>query len=46
VEKLNDHGYIDLGYSGFFNDVGMKKDWMPQPREIWVALLGKEGHQG
>jgi hypothetical protein len=39
-------GTCILGYSGFVNDVGMKKgEWIPQPRETWVALLGKEGHR-
>jgi hypothetical protein len=33
LEKLRDHGYMDLGYSGFVGDVKMKKEWMPQPRE-------------
>jgi hypothetical protein len=42
VEKLIDHGYMDLGYSGFMNDVRMKKDWMPQLRATWVAFLGKK----
>jgi hypothetical protein len=46
VEKLRDHGYMDLGYLGFVNDFRMKKKWIPQPRETWVALPGKEGHQG
>jgi hypothetical protein len=41
VEKLKDHGYMDLGYSRFVNDVCMKKDWIPQPRETWVAFAGK-----
>jgi hypothetical protein len=38
--------YRDLGYSRFVNDVGIKKEWMPQSRATWVALPGKEGHQG
>jgi hypothetical protein len=25
VSKLRDHGYMDLGYSGFVNNVGKKK---------------------
>jgi hypothetical protein len=41
VGKIRDRGYKDLGYLGFVNDVGMKKRWMPQPRETWVALPGK-----
>jgi hypothetical protein len=41
VGTLRDHGYMDLGYSGFVNDVDMKKGWMPQPRETWVSLTGK-----
>jgi hypothetical protein len=39
-------GTWTVGYSGFVNDVGMKKEWIPQLRETWVALPGKEGHQG
>jgi hypothetical protein len=46
VDKLIDHGYRDLGYSGFMNNVEMKKEWMPQTRVTWVSFLGKEGHQG
>jgi hypothetical protein len=42
VDKLRDHGYMDLGYSGFVNDVGMKREWMPQPRATWVAFPGKK----
>jgi hypothetical protein len=42
LDKLRDHGCMDLGYSGFVNDVGMKREWMPQPRETWVALPGKK----
>jgi hypothetical protein len=42
VEKLKDHGYMDLGYLGFVNDVCMKKGWMPQPRATWVSLIGKK----
>jgi hypothetical protein len=31
-----------LGYSGFVNDVGMKKgEWILQPKATWVALPGK-----
>jgi hypothetical protein len=41
VGKLGDHRYMDLGYSGFVNDVGMKKGWMPQPRATWVSLPRK-----
>jgi hypothetical protein len=41
VDKLKDHGYMDLGYFGFLNDFEMKKEWMPQPRETWVVFLGK-----
>jgi hypothetical protein len=41
VGKLRDCGYMDLGYSGFVNDVNMKKGWMPQPRATWVAFPGK-----
>jgi hypothetical protein len=33
--------YMDLGYSGFVNDVGVKKGWIPQPRETWIYLMGK-----
>jgi hypothetical protein len=32
---------MDLGYSGFVNDVDMKKGWMPQPRATWVSFPGK-----
>jgi hypothetical protein len=39
--KLRDPGYLDLGYSRFVNDVDMKKEWMPQPRETWFSLPGK-----
>jgi hypothetical protein len=42
VEKLRDHGYMDLGYSGFVNNVGIKREWMPQPRATWVTLPGKK----
>jgi hypothetical protein len=41
VDKLRDHGYMELGYSGFVNDVVMKREWMPQPRATWVALPRK-----
>jgi hypothetical protein len=41
VEKLRDHGYMDLGYLRFMNNVGMKKEWMPQTRETWVSLSGE-----
>jgi hypothetical protein len=41
VEKLRDHGNMDLEYSGFVNNVGMKREWILQPRATWVALLGK-----
>jgi hypothetical protein len=41
VDKLRDHGDMDLGYLGFVNEFGMKREWMPQPRETWVSLLGK-----
>jgi hypothetical protein len=41
VGKLRDRGYMDLGYSGFVNDVDMKKEWMPQPRATWVDFPGK-----
>jgi hypothetical protein len=41
VDKHRDHGYMDLGYSGLVNDVGMKREWILQPRETWVALPGK-----
>jgi hypothetical protein len=47
VDKLIDHGYMDLGYSRFMNDVGKKKEGMPQPRATWVTFSGKkECHQG
>jgi hypothetical protein len=39
--KIRDHGYRDLGYSGFVNDVSRKKGWMPQPRETWFSFPGK-----
>jgi hypothetical protein len=42
VGKLRDRGYMDLGYSGFVNDVCMKKGWMPQPRVTWVSLIGEK----
>jgi hypothetical protein len=42
VEKLKDHGYMDLGYSGFTNDVSMKREWIPQPRATWVAFPRKK----
>jgi hypothetical protein len=42
VEKIRDDGYMDLGYSGLVNDVGMKREWMPQPRETWVVFLEKK----
>jgi len=41
VGKIIDRGYMDLEYSRFFNDVDMKKGWMPQPRATWVSLLRK-----
>jgi hypothetical protein len=47
VGKHRDREYMDLGYLGFVNNVGVKKRWMPQPSATWVVLLGKkEGHQG
>jgi len=46
VNKLRYHGYMDMGYLGFLKNVGMKREWMPQPRETWVDFLGKEGYQG
>jgi hypothetical protein len=47
VEKLRDQRYMNfLGYSRFMNDFRMKKEWIPQPRETWVSLPGKEGHKG
>jgi hypothetical protein len=46
VGKLRDSGYMDLGYSGFFNDVDMKKGWMPQPRVTWVSFPGKRRPSG
>jgi hypothetical protein len=42
VDKITDHGYMDLGYFRFMNYVGMKREWIPQPRATWVALLRKE----
>jgi hypothetical protein len=42
VEKLRDHGYMDLGYLGFLNDVNMEREWMPQPRETWVDFTRKK----
>jgi hypothetical protein len=46
VGKLRDHGYMDLGYSGFVNDGDMKKGWIPQPRVTWVSFLGKRRPSG
>jgi hypothetical protein len=40
-------GTWTLGYSGFMNNVKMINGyWMPQSRVTWVALPGKEVHQG
>jgi hypothetical protein len=45
--NLEIRGTSTVGYSRFMNDVRMRKgEWIPQPRVTWVALLGKEGHQG
>jgi hypothetical protein len=33
---------MELGCLGFVNDVGMKKEWIPQPRATWFALPGKK----
>jgi hypothetical protein len=41
VDKLRDHGYMNLGYLGFMNDVGMKREWIPQPRATWVSFPEK-----
>jgi hypothetical protein len=41
VDKLKDHGDMDLGYLGFMNDVRMKNVRMPQPRVTWVSFPRK-----
>jgi hypothetical protein len=41
VGKLRDCVYMDLEYSGFVNDVDMKKGGMRQPRVTWVSFPGK-----
>jgi hypothetical protein len=41
VDKLRDHGYVELGYSGFVNDVGMKKSGCPNQGRCGLLCPGK-----
>jgi hypothetical protein len=40
VEKLRDHGYMNLGYSGFVNDV--KKKRVDAPTKDGMGFFSKE----
>jgi hypothetical protein len=42
VKKIRDHGYIDLGYSGFVNNVGMNREWMPPTKGDMGCFAGKK----
>jgi hypothetical protein len=46
VGKLRDHGYMDLGYLGFVNDVNMKKSGCLNQGRHGFCCQVKEGHQG
>jgi hypothetical protein len=40
VEKLRDHGYMNLGYSGFVNDVEKKR--VDAPTKDGMGFFAKE----
>jgi hypothetical protein len=46
VDKLRDHGYMDLGYSGFMNDVGMKKSGCPNQGRHGLLFQEKKAIKG
>jgi hypothetical protein len=47
VDKIKDHGYMDLGYLGFMNDVSVNKRVdAPTKADMGCVAREKEGHQG